>query len=936
MDNDDFVLVERRANLVRTLKDENAPVLFFFSRRIIKSNSDPCHLVRDCLYQFLDHSIALQVRLKRLTEQHSDVASIPFHELWRILLSALSAVPKVYVLFDALDELAVEENDFLQCLQLLAQKKPNSIRLVITSRPLPHLQTKLVGSCFTNIRLGGRMVENDIATYVTHRMINQQERTLKVKEQSIIKDVLCQKSQGLFLYARLMLDEILQRSASPCDHLEHLPNSLGDMYVDLLHEHSIRSGASLQFQSMLLSWVTHSSRPFRVSELAALINSLGLKGSQDAQVLVRTSCGPLLEILEDDTVQVIHHSFTEFLLDNSRTSAKEASSTRKWFPAFMPVFVHRFLSVACINYLMSGCFESWSVNERRTEIDSRGLEKQKQIMVQFQFLQYASQNLLYHAAKCDSIDPDLASRFDSFLQYGSHDFESWKDFLFLKEVKSIPDDFHPLHLAARAGLTSYTIHLLEKGAAPDIVDSQGRTATAYCAIHGHAETLATLLRKRASFTIHDLDGLAPIHHAAKGNHVKVLQCLLDAGANPMSPKSDEDDDHYYWNPSTIGTTSVQYACETGNGGVVSELLQRLSPESRTAILPHWASSTGQANVLSMLLQYPEILANINTKDSCGNTALYLAACAGDSSTVRILLQHGADVHSRSADSYKALVKNKPLDFKVVNSGPGRTPLQGWAHFKRPSGCDVIHSNVDEWEKTATLLIEAGSDIEAKDEKGKTVLFAWTEQYGYGRGDSDRTDRFVTLLLRHGANPRATDDEGSTALHQQQSWYQSPGVIERLTKAGENINQARESDLVTPLIAAGKRQMKAVDVRAYIENGAKPNMQDSDGNTALHHICKSWLPEFEDLKEWLKFADPTIKNNRGETCVYNLRWGNGGEGRVNAIPLMVEKGLDLESRDRLGRTALLAACCNAQPKFISGLIRFGADARVKDFQHKSCK
>ena len=46
------------ANLIQTLaKNEKAPVLFFFSRRILRSNSEPRYLVRDCLYQALGHSI---------------------------------------------------------------------------------------------------------------------------------------------------------------------------------------------------------------------------------------------------------------------------------------------------------------------------------------------------------------------------------------------------------------------------------------------------------------------------------------------------------------------------------------------------------------------------------------------------------------------------------------------------------------------------------------------------------------------------------------------------------------------------------------------------------------------------------------------------------------------------------------------------------------
>jgi len=926
------------ANLIGTLKNENAPVLFFFARRIIKSNSDPQQLVRDCLYQFLNYSIALGVKLKKLMEQEPVAGRLPVHELCRILLSALSTVPKVYVLLDALDELAVEKDDFLRCLLELGQKKPSSIKLILTSRPLPHLQTVLKGSFLANLRLTGRKVEEDIAKYITYRMANQQERVLTTEEQLSIQDVLCQKGQGLFLYTRLMLGEILEQSTSVLTLLQHLPSSLEDMYVDLLHEHSSRSGASLHFQSFLLSWVTHSSRPLRITELAALINSEGdrggLTGHQDTKLMVRTSCGPLLEILDDETIQVIHHSFTEFLLNSSRISAKETTGSEKWFPTFTPAFVHRSLTLSCIDYLLSSCFEPWSVNERPTTINSSMLEQQRRAMVRFQFLQYAAQNLLYHAVKHDALDVDLISKFDRFFQYGSHDFESWKDFLFAKKEETTlltPDRFYPLHVAAQAGLTSYIVHILRKVEDPDLLDGHSRTAVAYAAMHGHAETVAALLDQKASFAINDNDGLQPIHHAAKGNHVKALRCLLNAGADPMAPKAREYKNYYSWDASTMGKTPMQYACEQGNSNVVSELLQRLGSDLRSSVLPHWASAKGQAKVLSILLQHPEILANINKKDICGNTSLYLAARAKDSATIRILLHYGADVHSKSDDLVNSM--DEQVGSKPTSSGNGRTALQGWANFRRQArGAD--QSSFEEWETTGRLLMEAGGDVEARDETGRPVLFAWTEQLIVHRGDTTRMDRFVSLLLEYGANPSATDNSGNTVLHQHRMWDQYPNVIRLLTRAGANINHARDGDLVTPLIFAAKAQ--CVDCNTYIENGAHPNMQDSDGNTALHHISRSWLFELKHVQEWLKFADPTIKNNKGETCLYNLRFGNGGHGRVKAIPFFVEKGVDLESRNRLGRTALLAACQNAQPHFITGLVQNGANTRSKDFQNKSCK
>ncbi|KAJ5833535.1 hypothetical protein N7474_001846 [Penicillium riverlandense] len=919
------------ANLIQTLKKEDVPVLFFFARRIIKSNSNPRQLAQDCLSQLLDYSIPLQATLKKLHLQHSAIESAPFHELWRSLLFALSTLPMVYLVFDALDELDTEQCNLLQCIYEIGKQKPESIKLIMTSRPIPSLQNALRGPHIVRIRLEGGDVESDIATYLSHRLANEQRSGLTLEDCSLVKEVLCQKAAGLFLYARLMLDEIIHKPLAVREHLEHLPGSLEDMYVNLLHEHSVRSGASRSFQFWLLSCITHASRPLRATELAALINSRrdrsGLNASQDAKLMARTSCGPLLEILDNETVQVIHHSFTEFLLDRERKSAVEPPHSDKWFPALSPIPIHQDLAISSIDYLLSGCFDSWSVSDRGENLEyCYDHSTERNLMIQFPFLKYASQNLLYHAAKCRIMTKELMLKLDGLCQYGAHDFESWKDFLLVHKAEGIPDNFRALHMAGKAGLEGYIVHLIERGEQVDAVDSYGRTASAYAAMNGHAGTLANLVASAPCLTISDKDGLLPVHHAAKGNHVKALQCLLDIGADPMSPKHREDHDHFHLQDSTIGKTPIQYACELGAADVVSELLTRMDSCSRSTILPHYASATGQSKTLEILLRYPEIVANINKHNDKGKTALFLAAVVADSETVRILLSHGADVHAKSHETKYA--RDGP-GFQFSSDKPELNPLQGWARITLSGRESRPDNTLEEWKKSATYLIEAGADVNSR-HRSSPILFAWVDQYFLG---VDRADEFVSLLLRHGANACATDSDGNTVLHQ--NFRMSKGrfqAIKMLTVAGADINEARPSDGATPLILAARAQ--CTDVSMYINNGADPNLQDHKGNTALHYICTSWLFEYEDIQKWLKFADPTIKNKKGALCLYNLRYGNGGDGRVNSIPLFMDKGLDLESRDRLGRTALLAACNNGESEFITGLIKNGANAKARDFQNKS--
>jgi ankyrin repeat protein len=481
-------------------------------------------------------------------------------------------------------------------------------------------------------------------------------------------------------------------------------------------------------------------------------------------------------------------------------------------------------------------------------------------------------------------------------------------------------------------MAAYTAHLLEDGEDPDSLDSEKRTAVAYAAMHDHIDVLRTLLDFKCSISLADHEGLAPIHFAAMGDHAEVLQCLLDAGADPMTPKSAQNQPCYPSMSSTIGKVPLHYACELGNKAAVSKLLSCLDPSSRRSILPHWAAATGQAKVLSHILQYPEILANINKKNDSGNTPLFLAARVEDSATTRVLLDHGADVTARSDDIIQSPYHDEPT---TADGKKGQTALQGWASYGHNYDDSYVR-NHEEWVKVGAQLLEAGSDPEARNQKGETVMFAWRDQF-VDRTDKspDRAAIFISLLLKHGANPCAVSNSGNTVLHEPCKWNAKKKTIALLTQAGADINKARPGDLITPIISAAINQ--SVDIaNSYGENLADFNAQDADGNTALHWISKSWLLEKNHIKDWLKFADPSIKNNRGETCLYNMRYGNDGRGRIDSIPLLIEKGLDLESRNRRGRTALLAACQNGESKFIIGLLKYGADARSRDFQGKSCK
>lgn len=105
------------------------------------------------------------------------------------------------------------------------------------------------------------------------------------------------------------------------------------MYEEMLKEHAAHSSVD-------------RSRPLRVIELGALMAHMRgePRDLKRGKTLVREGCGRLLDILEDESISVIHHYFTNSLRDDTRRSAPRA------FPVLDSGRAHGELTVASLEY----------------------------------------------------------------------------------------------------------------------------------------------------------------------------------------------------------------------------------------------------------------------------------------------------------------------------------------------------------------------------------------------------------------------------------------------------------------------------------------------------------------------------------------------------------------------------------------------------------
>lgn len=346
------------ASMIRHLADEKTPVLYFFFRYIIAANRGPRGLVRDFLAQLLPYSVRLQAALLPLVG--NPLEDFSRERLWEFLLMGLSSVMKAYCVVDALDEMELLPRDgFLEQLNSLATFRPSAVKVLMTSRPKQYLQRSLKDASIVHVSLEDDLVGKDIEVFLSYRLksflpLVHQEGLRKTWVAAI-----AERSGGLFLYARLLLDQITPSLGSSAPVVEslvrNLPVGLEQMYNSMLCQQAALFGIDVRVQVLLLELATHSSRALRLNEMAGVLASVFPASMlPDApKTIARSACAPLIEILEDETVSVIHHSFTEFLLNKERGSAV-VNDNNPQFPVLDRECVHKKLSVICMDYLRSG------------------------------------------------------------------------------------------------------------------------------------------------------------------------------------------------------------------------------------------------------------------------------------------------------------------------------------------------------------------------------------------------------------------------------------------------------------------------------------------------------------------------------------------------------------------------------------------------------
>lgn len=871
--------------------DQASPVLYFFFRQIIDANHEPVALLRDWLDQVLVYSPPLQKKLKGyvVKEGYGDktraLATMSMQDLWYDLRLAFSGLPgRVYCVADALDEMDSGNDAFLQALAELGSWNPSKVKVLITSRPVPAVEGPLRHAKCIQIRLQENIVDADISTFVRRGLENT---NICHDDQQLIQEAIPGRANGLFLHAKLAMDAFLEPGANIKAVLDSLPADMNQMYTDLLHEHSDRSGIPNAIQRLILQWVTHATRPLRLLEIAEMIdvtyNNDNDRDLRLAKDLVRAACGPLLEILPDETVCVIHHSFTEYLKGTTR-SADDGG-----YPVLLLGETHATLGSACLAYLLSGVLNE--SNEAQDTVDVN-------LKLKYPFLAYALDNWHVHIARStaaghDQTDVNLA--LDKLMR-DPYSTETWTKFQWFT-VGNASSGITPLHVAAMHGLTAYARHLLLSPVVNvDAVDVHGKTPLWWAASNGMSDVVQALIDAGANPDQEETGkGRKPLHEAASKNHPEVIKVLLGSGVDPLTGKTKENPGNRCGNaPRSTGHTPLMYACHNGHLEALEAFLPFLNDEAVHRALA-WSAGGGRHDLVQRILQHPGVDINRKVRDA---TALFMASRRSHMETMRLLLNQGADptIRCEFYDEFFGMGRGPFRPFGLNNDDDnGQSRVVGltalYSALEDSNAVRAPQPRPEELKSLLELFIDKGADIHDRSPSGNSLLHITTGK-----------PVWLGVVLDAGVDVNVTNNDGCTALHEQNM---SPKCLSMLLETGKaDINKRATSNGETPLLRSlgGYHTRKEITLK-LVEYGADCSIADKDGNGPLHIALQSRKSEPEVIEALLRAgADLNLRNKSGQTPLDVIF--SQGLAAFDSMNVMIQAGVDINTRDTKNGASLL--------------------------------
>ena len=919
-------LVEEK---LATLDPEHATICYFFfkdispdSRSITKALSAILHQLFTRKPNLVEHAVSA------FDENGAEISSM-FSAMWEILENAAADLKagEIVCVMDALDECEEAQQIILiEKLKAFHSKERHSgvrkqkLRFLLTSRPYRNIRTQFHSLIrhFPTIHLSGDdesdlikeeidlVIQSEVSAIASERCFDTETKEYLLKQLLIIEN-------RTYLWLHLILDQI--RSSDNAGNkkairkeIQSIPHSVSKAYESILAKTKDRSLAT-----RLLHVIVGAETALTLEELNVAMSiedesrshkDLELESPAAFEVRIQSICG-LFIYTDRSKVFLIHQTAKEFLRWNQDVPKPPAGM---WQHSLNPEQSHSLLAGICVSLLM---FDEFQIHPLSTE----GLEnpvstaQQEQYCESHALLKYAAQWWTEHL-RSSPLEQHIA-----LLQKTAHlcNVQSRRCWTWLCVKRFAEDDYQPsgftdLILACDLGLVALLKHVLSKGTNLDARDKEGATA---------------------------------LNRAVEQNNVEVVRILLENGAD-----IEADDWDTPWRDE-IDEDGSEREVKRFSG---RPLMQATMNEEHTMMR-------------ELLAAGADLEARAKVGSFQGQSALHFATFFGDESTMRILLDGGADVNARIED--RGQLRGAPRrqfltkqDFIEVCT-PLATEFFSIPHVTALE-CAVWQDNAAK----VDLLLEYGADPEAEilpsNEDNTTGSSIHSAGVGISVSDTDRennggedSERISTTGSGRPGSSRDDDSFSGSNLN-------SSNEVDRPNQRGRG-HDAIEVDSERAIAILGdevhigytfngklpprliveewgrttvaiptmtvfyftvSRGVKDI-VRLFLQHGAskKPVSVAPSEPTALHlAVLVSSSRVVKMLVDQAINVSP--KDHRGRTPLHLAAWC-GHDRTVNEL---LEHGADINATDEDGTTPLEIAMCMDHDLVVRDLLDYGADLR----------
>lgn len=465
--------------------------------------------------------------------------------------------------------------------------------------------------------------------------------------------------------------------------------------------------------------------------------------------------------------------------------------------------------------------------------------------------------------------------------------------------------------------------LLDAGARVDRRDEKGRTPLHQLVVYPGAERF--LLARKADVNARGADGRTALHHAVEGcqnwNWDKASESvvtLLRHGADP-SLKDDK------------GRTPFDLAVEIRSYRACRILTLHDPKRPEVDPLKLWdENSSERKHYLDVKKGLDEVAFKADTVNEFGVPLLTAAVASGEDALVELLLARKADPNRAGKDQptplYQAAVSNSWLSAKLLLDGGAKLTDE-----KGVFGATLLYVVEKGNVELARLLLDNGADVNVtwshRTDEHMTPLLLAVKQ-----GDVSMVD----LLLERKASVNVRGWWADTPLACVAYMNGRRMILDKvLAVKGLDLNLGNHSGVTLLHLAAEKGDVKLMG--RLLDLGADPNALERQEYSPLHWAV--WNNQFEAAKLLIRRgARPSYRVNRngveyGVTMLHAAaaaKWPQSPE----IVGLILEQGVDVNSRDAYGKTPLhYAAECFGNPEIVRLLLKSGADVNAREGPRK---